>query len=372
MYTWITNTGSTLFPDKVGLFAIPAPYTEDNVIRGTDINSVRDFLYGLRRHTAYYRDLRDFDCVCDGVVDDTSNLSAVIAAIGSTPLTLIVSGPTLISVPMTIPSTAKVRFEADGAFVGAGLVTFTPWANAIDLSSYETTAHASSTYVPLAQRGAASGVATLDSGTKIPSAQIPDLSASYDTAGAAAAAAAASVPLAQKGAASGVCPLDASLHVPAANLVAANMPDLSAIYTTKAREGAASGVATLDANTKIPSAQIPAQPYDVVLYYPGKPGDAAIVAKVVLPRAVTFAAAFSGSYGDIGTAATATTTLTVAFYRGGVSQASGTIQIATNGVYTFALASQYVSAAGDVLKVTNQATADATAADISVTLTGTR
>ncbi|MBT8160983.1 MULTISPECIES: hypothetical protein [Arthrobacter] len=37
----------------------------------------------------------------------------------------------------------------------------------------------SATYVPLASRGAASGVASLDSGSKVPTAQIPDLSSLY-------------------------------------------------------------------------------------------------------------------------------------------------------------------------------------------------
>lgn len=38
-------------------------------------------------------------------------------------------------------------------------------------------------YVPIAEKGAASGVATLDIGSKIPVAQVPDLSAIYDRKG---------------------------------------------------------------------------------------------------------------------------------------------------------------------------------------------
>lgn len=51
-------------------------------------------------------------------------------------------------------------------------------------ASAQTTANAA---VPATQVGAASGVASLDATGKVPTAQVPDLSASYDQAGLAAA-----------------------------------------------------------------------------------------------------------------------------------------------------------------------------------------
>lgn len=62
-------------------------------------------------------------------------------------------------------------------------------------------------YIPVSQKGAASGVASLDSNAKVPAAQIPDLSGNY-------------IPVAQKGVASGVAELDSTGKVPAAQLPA--------------------------------------------------------------------------------------------------------------------------------------------------------
>ncbi len=48
-----------------------------------------------------------------------------------------------------------------------------------DLLQIDGAASTGTTYIPLSQRGAANGVASLDAGTKVPAAQIPDLSGTY-------------------------------------------------------------------------------------------------------------------------------------------------------------------------------------------------
>lgn len=60
-------------------------------------------------------------------------------------------------------------------------------------------------YIPLTQKGAANGVASLGTDSKVPVAQLPDLSATY-------------IPVTQKGANNGVASLDATGKVPASQL----------------------------------------------------------------------------------------------------------------------------------------------------------
>lgn len=60
-------------------------------------------------------------------------------------------------------------------------------------------------YIPLTQKGAANGVASLGTDSKVPVAQLPDLSATY-------------IPVTQKGANNGVASLDATGKVPSAQL----------------------------------------------------------------------------------------------------------------------------------------------------------
>lgn len=163
------------------------------------------------------------------------------------------------------------------------------------------------TVIPLTQKAAANGVATLDATGKIPSAQLPagaGVTSVNGMAGAVTLTAAdvSAVPTSQKGAANGVATLDASTLVPVAQIpglpgaqITSGTVDIARLPTgttgttvslgnhghtypvtsvnsqtgavvlaaadvgalaTSAR-GAVNGVASLDASTLIPTAQIP-------------------------------------------------------------------------------------------------------------------
>lgn len=175
-----------------------------------------------------------------------------------------------------------------------------------------------------------------------------------------------------KGQPNGYAGLDGAGKVPVGTL-----PDMT-LYEVKVAKGANSGYCELDSTGHVPAARLPTsdgagtQPFYVPFFYLGIPANLALMSKIVLPAGVTFPAALAGSLGNVGTTPTASTALAVGFYRAGVVQQTGTITISTGGVFTFATSAAFISQAGDVLKVTNQATADATCADISATLVGTR
>lgn len=106
-------------------------------------------------------------------------------------------------------------------------------------------------------------------------------------------------------------------------------------------------------------------PYDIAGSIFGKPDNAAVVARVVVVRPFNLPANLTGSIAKCDTAATAAQILTLK--KNGSS--IGTINFAgaaTTGTFTFV--SQVSFAAGDVLTVVNQTTADATFADAEFTL----
>lgn len=114
--------------------------------------------------------------------------------------------------------------------------------------------------------------------------------------------------------------------------------------------------------------------YDLPFAYAGKPGNSEVMPKsgIIIPRAVVFPVGLTGSYCKVGTNPTSTATIGITIYNAaGVSQATGSISITTGGVATFTFASAYTTTAGDVLKFSNQVSADATLSDISITLVGT-
>ena len=111
------------------------------------------------------------------------------------------------------------------------------------------------------------------------------------------------------------------------------------------------------------------QPYDTGAFYPGLPPTSAITLIHVFNRAVTFLSALSGSHGVAGTAATAQTDFDI--QKNGSS--FGTMRFAASATTaTFIAASASSFVAGDILKIIAPATPDATLANISFTLAGTR
>ena len=93
--------------------------------------------------------------------------------------------------------------------------------------------------IPTSKRGAAGGVASLDSSGKVPSSQLPSMD--Y-------------IPTNQKGAVNGVATLNSSGQVPSSQLPSLN-------YIPTSQKGAASGVASLDSAGKVPSSQLPSMDY---------------------------------------------------------------------------------------------------------------
>jgi hypothetical protein len=111
------------------------------------------------------------------------------------------------------------------------------------------------------------------------------------------------------------------------------------------------------------------QPYDIASFYPGVPGSSVLLLRFTAARPVTLPAALAGSSASAGVAATAQADIDIQV--SGVSK--GTVRFsAAATTATFLFASQVVLAAGEVLTLTAPATADATLADLSITLAGTR
>ena len=111
-----------------------------------------------------------------------------------------------------------------------------------------------------------------------------------------------------------------------------------------------------------------ASPYDVGGSYIGKPGDAAVILRFPMTRAVRFPTNLAASQGIAGTAATATATFNLA--KNGSN--FGTMVFAGSGTVPTFTGTQTDFAAGDILTLTAPSTADATLADIGFAFAGTR
>ncbi len=166
-----------------------------------------------------------------------------------------------------IPSSQRGAASGVAPLDGNSLVPVTninPASSATDAvaraaaNAAQTTATAA---IPASQKGAASGVASLTSSSLIPTAQIDPTSIATDptarstasaaqtTAASAQATANAAIPSSQKGAASGVAALDSNTYVPVANINPASV-------ATDSTARAAASAATAIANAAIPSSTL--------------------------------------------------------------------------------------------------------------------
>jgi hypothetical protein len=110
-------------------------------------------------------------------------------------------------------------------------------------------------------------------------------------------------------------------------------------------------------------------PFLVSLFIPGTFGNGALMAQLVFDRNVSFPNHLTGSQGYAQTNATSSTVLDL--HKNGAPV--GTITFTNAGsTATFALSGGATFAAGDRLAIYNENPADATLADLSITLRGTR
>ena len=108
--------------------------------------------------------------------------------------------------------------------------------------------------------------------------------------------------------------------------------------------------------------------HELTLFSAAAPGNAAIMGRWAIAHDLSFAANFSGSNVNAGTAATASTVLTVK--KNGSSV--GTLTFAISGTVPTMSCSAWTVAPDDIITIENQATADATLALISITLISSR
>lgn len=158
--------------------------------------------------------------------------------------------------------------------------------------------------------------------------------------------------------------------------------DTTYVATVKADTGAGTTVAVQpgtsaiilqtfeDMRVLVTSAIGGTTPYDTGFFVPGKPDAGGQVMKYTAVRAVTIPGNCAGSRGHVST--NPTSTMVFDIQKNGSSV--GSISISTAGVFTFSTTSSspIVLAAGDRLQVFAPNPQDATGADVSVTLLGSR
>lgn len=108
--------------------------------------------------------------------------------------------------------------------------------------------------------------------------------------------------------------------------------------------------------------------WPVIVPFVGKPGNNQLFTLVYFTQSVLFPSGLTGS-GGVVLSANPASTYTATIYKNASSV--GTISISTGGLYTFTFTSSVTYAAGDIMKIIGQATADTTLQDLSFTLVGT-
>ncbi len=113
--------------------------------------------------------------------------------------------------------------------------------------------------------------------------------------------------------------------------------------------------------------------FDVITFYPNTPVQSAICMQAITPQPVTFPIGLTNSYAVASTPATATATFTINWVSGSTVTAVGTAVFGAGGtsaVFTFT--SAVVTAAGDIIQIVGPTTPDATLANVSFALVGSR
>jgi hypothetical protein len=131
---------------------------------------------------------------------------------------------------------------------------------------------------------------------------------------------------------------------------------------------AGSGVAVASSGSQVTVTVSTAAPFAALLYVDGAPDAAEVVARLALPYAVAFASAFAGSVARTQTMATASAAFSLTKNGSGIGSLSFAAS-ATSGTFGGAGAS---FAIGDVLGVVAPVAPDATLANVSISLLGTR
>lgn len=111
-------------------------------------------------------------------------------------------------------------------------------------------------------------------------------------------------------------------------------------------------------------------PYDISIYVPTVLSSSQQIVRIDIPRPVTFANNFAPSLSNSGASATSLTKLIIA--QNGTTVGTITFPASSSTGTITSASSSTVFNAGDILTITGPATADATLAQISITLSGTR
>jgi len=131
-------------------------------------------------------------------------------------------------------------------------------------------------------------------------------------------------------------------------------------------DGTADGMDVYEVNSG-GSGPVPV-PYDVGTSISGKPEDNELVVRYVFVRTVTLPSGLAGSHASAGVGSTGN----VSFSLSKNGAAVGSIDFNASATGTFTFASDQTFAPGDVLTIRAPTPQDATLADVSITLAGTR